>query len=57
VSELILALAVAGILALLLIHPLRQSPENTWMRTFVRWFYRALLPLLGLLAVAIGTRI
>jgi hypothetical protein len=57
VSLLILALAVAGILALLLIHPLRESPENTWIRTFARWFYRALFPLLGLLAVAIGTRI
>jgi hypothetical protein len=57
VSLLILALAVAGILALLLIHPLRQNPENTWIRTFARWFYRALFPLLGLLAVAIGTRI
>ena len=57
VSGLILALAVAGILALLLIHPLRQRPENTWIRTFGRWFYWALFPLLGLLAVAIGTRV
>ncbi|TPG66534.1 DUF4153 domain-containing protein [Hymenobacter nivis] len=57
ILALILALAVAGILALLLIHPLRNSPENTWIRTFARWFYRALFPLLGLLAVAIGTRI
>ena len=57
VSLLILALAVAGIFALLLIHPLRQNPENTWIRTFARWFYRALFPLLGLLAVAIGVRI
>ena len=57
VSLLILALAVAGIFALLLIHPLRHNPENTWIRTFARWFYRALFPLLGLLAVAIGTRI
>ena len=57
VSGLILALAVAGIFALLLIHPLRQRPENTWIRTFARWFYRALFPLLGLLAVAIGTRV
>ena len=57
VSVLILALAVAGIFALLLIHPLRESPENTWIRTFARWFYRALLPLLGLLAVAIGVRV
>jgi hypothetical protein len=57
VSVLILALAVAGIFALLLIHPLRHDAGNTWIRTFARWFYRALFPLLGLLAVAIGTRI
>lgn len=51
------AVAVAGIFALLLIHPLRHNPETTWIHTFARWFYRALFPLLGLLAVAIGTRI
>ncbi|MDU0372718.1 DUF4153 domain-containing protein [Hymenobacter endophyticus] len=57
VSMLVLALAVAGIFALLLIHPIRHAAENTWIRTFGRWFYLALFPLLGLLAVAIGTRI
>jgi hypothetical protein len=57
VSVLVLALAVMGIFALLLIHPLRHNPENTWIRTFARWFYRALFPLLGLLAVAIGVRV
>ena len=57
VAVLILALAVAGIFALLLIHPLRHHSDQAWMRAFARWFYRALFPLLGLLAVAIGTRI
>jgi len=57
VSTLVLALAVAGVFALLLIHPIRNSAENTWIRTFSRWFYRALFPLLALLVVAIGTRI
>jgi Domain of unknown function (DUF4153) len=57
VSLLVLALAVAGIFALLLIHPIRHAAENTWIRTFGRWFYLALFPLLGLLAVAISTRI
>ena len=57
VSTLVLALAVAGIFALLLIHPIRNSAENAWIRTFARWFYRALFPLLALLAVAISTRI
>ncbi|MGY2132783.1 DUF4153 domain-containing protein [Hymenobacter sp. HD11105] len=57
VSTLVLALAVAGIFALLLIHPIRDAAENTWIRTFARWFYWSLFPLLGLLAVAISTRI
>jgi Domain of unknown function (DUF4153) len=57
VSVLILAFSVAGIFALLLIHPIRHAAENTWIRTFGRWFYLALFPLLGLLAVAISTRI
>ncbi|TGE15441.1 DUF4153 domain-containing protein [Hymenobacter elongatus] len=57
VSFLILAFSVAGIFALLLIHPIREAAENTWIRTFARWFYRALFPLLGLLAVAIYTRV
>ncbi|SHK76599.1 DUF4153 domain-containing protein [Hymenobacter psychrotolerans] len=57
VSTLILAFSVAGIFALLLIHPIRNAAENTWIRTFARWFYRALFPLLGLLFVAIGTRV
>ncbi|WBA42618.1 DUF4153 domain-containing protein [Hymenobacter canadensis] len=57
VSTLILAFSVAGIFALLLIHPIRNATENTWIRTFARWFYRALFPLLGLLFVAIGTRV
>jgi len=57
VSTLVLALAVAGIFALLLIHPIRDAAENTWIRTFARWFYRALFPLLMLLAVAISRRI
>ncbi|TGE29059.1 DUF4153 domain-containing protein [Hymenobacter metallicola] len=57
VSLLILVFSVAGVFALLLIHPIREAAENTWIRTFGRWFYRALLPLLGLLVVAINTRI
>ncbi|QNH60837.1 DUF4153 domain-containing protein [Hymenobacter sediminicola] len=57
VSTLILAFSVAGIFALLLIHPIRNAAENTWIRTFARWFYRALFPLLALLFVAIGTRV
>ena len=49
--------SVAGMLALLLIHPVKKQAENAWVRTYGRFFYWALFPLIGLLAVAIGTRI
>jgi hypothetical protein len=57
VSYLVLGFSVAGILSLLLIHPIRQREGNRWIQTFARWFYLALVPLLGLLFVAIGERI
>ncbi len=57
VSVLILAYAIIGILSLLLIHPVRRQAENQWMRFFSRYFYLALIPLLGLFWLAIYTRI
>ncbi|CAM3788210.1 DUF4153 domain-containing protein [Pontibacter korlensis] len=57
VSVLVLCFSIAGILSLLLIHPIRLEESNTWMRTFSRWFYRALFPLIILLALAIWRRV
>ncbi|GHA76153.1 DUF4153 domain-containing protein [Pontibacter akesuensis] len=57
VSVLVLCFSIAGILSLLLIHPIRFEEGNTWMRTFSRWFYRALFPLIILLALAIWRRV
>ena len=57
VSYLVIGFSVAGILSLLLVHPIRQRAENRWIGTFSRWFYLALFPLIGLLFVAIGERI
>ncbi|QCR24632.1 DUF4153 domain-containing protein [Pontibacter sp. SGAir0037] len=57
VSVLVLCFSVAGILSLLLIHPVRQHEGNTWMRTFIKWFYRALFPLIILLLLAIWRRV
>ncbi|MFD1185199.1 DUF4153 domain-containing protein [Pontibacter rugosus] len=57
VSVLVLCFSIAGILSLLLIHPIRFEEGNTWMRTFSRWFYRALFPLLILLVLAIWRRV
>ncbi len=56
VSYLILAYAMVGILALLLVHPLKEE-SRSWVQVFDRLFYYSLLPLLVLLFVAIFTRV
>lgn len=57
VSNLILAFAVVGMLALLLLHPLTKVDGNKWVNRFTRVFYLALIPLLVLLYIAALTRI
>jgi len=57
VSYLVLVFAVFGILSFLLVHPIATETNNLWMRTFNRWFYLLLIPLLGLLFWAILYRI
>ena len=57
VSYLILAYALLGILALLLVHPLRNDSGRSWVRIFSTAFYYSLIPLIILLFTAIFTRI
>jgi hypothetical protein len=57
VSNLILGYAVFGILSLLLVYPVREQAENRWIKTYARNFYFFLIPLLGLLFVAVGARV
>lgn len=57
VSNLILGYAVFGILSLLLVYPIREQTENKWLKTYARSFYFLLIPLQGLLFVAMGTRV
>jgi hypothetical protein len=57
VSNLVLGFSVAGILSLLLIHPVRDEAGNKWIGIFSKFFYFALLPLLILLFFAISRRI
>jgi hypothetical protein len=57
VSYLVLVFAIFGILSFLLVHPIATETGNLWMRTFNRWFYFLLIPLLGLLFWAILYRI
>ncbi|HBZ00417.1 MAG TPA: hypothetical protein DEO84_03750 [candidate division Zixibacteria bacterium] len=57
VSQLVSWFSVAGILSLLLLWPLRELTENRWIRTFTRWFFRALIPLIVMLFMAILQRV
>ena len=57
VSYLVLVFAIFGILSFLLVLPIAKETGNLWMRTFSRWFYYLLVPLLGLLFWAILYRI
>lgn len=57
VSYLVLAYSIVGILALLLVHPLKNKNSMSWVRLFSQIFYFSLTPLLVLLFTAIFTRI
>jgi len=57
VSHMVLWYSVVGILSLLLLHPLREQSENKWIQIFSKWFFRALIPLVAMLFLAILARI
>jgi len=57
VANLVLGFSVTGILALLLVYPVQQYEENKWIKTFGRWYYVALIPLVIMLLLAIWRRI
>lgn len=57
ISWLILGYAVYGILSILLVHPVRHSEGNNWIKNYSRLFYILMVPLLPLLCLAIIVRI
>ena len=57
VSNLILVYAIFGILSFLLVYPISHLEDNKWMKTFNKWFYYFLVPLLALLYWAIIYRL
>jgi hypothetical protein len=57
VSYMVLAYSIFGILALLLVHPLKNDSSKSWVRIFHKIFYLTLVPLIILLFVAINTRL
>lgn len=57
VAYLVLTFSVAGIFALLLLHPIQEKVENRWIKTFSRSYFLFLVPLVILLLLAIWRRI
>lgn len=57
VSYLVLAYSIVGILALLLVYPLKEVHAKSWVKIFSKVFYYTIIPLLVLLFTAIFTRI
>lgn len=57
VSQLVLWFSVVGILSMLLLWPQREQTENRWIRNYIKWFFRALIPLVVMLFLAITERI
>jgi hypothetical protein len=49
--------AITGMLAYLLVYPIRDRAERAWISTYAKYFTWSLFPLIGLMAVAVGTRI
>lgn len=57
VSHLVLWYSVVGILSMLFLHPLREGTGNRWIKICSKWFFRAMIPLLVMLSLAILRRI
>ncbi len=57
VSGLILGFSASGLLALLLLWPIREREENKWGRLAWRWFFILLLPPVVMLFLAIWRRV
>lgn len=57
IGYLVSSVSAVGILAMLLVHPIKDSAGNAWVRSFSRWFYVFLLPSIGMLFIAIFKRI
>ena len=57
IGWLVSGVAGAGILALLLVHPVVEDPEQRWIATFARDFWRAILPSIVMLWLALYQRV
>src|SRR5262249_55486598 len=56
IGYLVSSVSAAGVLAVLLLHPIRERADSRWVNGYARWFFVAVLPSLAMLLVAIGQR-
>ena len=57
IGYLVSSVSATGVLALLLVHPLRERADSRWVNGYGRWWFVALLPSLAMLLVAIAKRV
>ena len=57
IGYLVSSVSVAGALALLLVHPIRDRADSKWVDAYGRWFFVLLLAPLVMLLMAIGQRL
>ncbi len=57
IGWLVTSVAITGLLGFLLVHPLRDDPEEGWIRTYTRWVFIGLIPAAVVLLVAFWKRV
>ncbi|HET7585648.1 MAG TPA: DUF4153 domain-containing protein [Gemmatimonadaceae bacterium] len=57
IGWLVSSVSVAGILGFLLVHPLRNDPDEGWIRLYQRWLFVPLIPAVVMLLLAVAKRI
>lgn len=57
IGYLVSSVGTVGILGFLLVHPLRASPSEAWIRTFARWLFVGLIPAAAMFLLALWKRV
>ena len=57
IGYLVSSVSTTGVLALLLVHPIRRRGDTPWVNAYARWWFVALVPALVMLLLAVSKRI
>src|ERR1041385_192403 len=57
IGYLVSSVSTVGVLALLLVHPIRERADSRWVNWYGRWWFVAILPSLAMLLMASGKRL